>query len=110
VSQIGRMPTLTALPPDVLEELTRLRLLNRGLEDRVRQLQEALDSRIVIEQAKGMLAERLGIGMEKAFELMRRAARRHRLKLRALATWIVVSAETPTVIVAELGRAARRDD
>jgi GAF domain-containing protein len=44
------------------------------------QLQTALDSRIKIEQAKGVVAERLSVGMNEAFELLRHQARStHRL-------------------------------
>ncbi len=39
------------------------------------QLQHALDSRVAIEQAKGMIAERAQVDMEQAFELLRRHAR-----------------------------------
>jgi len=45
------------------------------------QLQNALNSRIVIEQAKGFLAERLSVAVEDAFVIMRRYARGHNRKL-----------------------------
>jgi GAF domain-containing protein len=50
------------------------RLLTRGAEVNS-QLQTALNSRIVIEQAKGVLAERQGIDMEQAFDQLRQLAR-----------------------------------
>jgi GAF domain-containing protein len=50
------------------------------------QLQSALNSRVTIEQAKGLLAERLSIDTEAAFERMRRYARSHNLLLAQLAT------------------------
>jgi GAF domain-containing protein len=44
-------------------------------------LQIALNSRIVIEQAKGVLNERENLNMEKAFSMMRGHARNHNLRL-----------------------------
>jgi GAF domain-containing protein len=49
------------------------------------QLNHALNSRIVIEQAKGMLAERLDVDLEQAFTRLRNHARNHNLRLADLA-------------------------
>jgi len=45
------------------------------------QLTHALNSRIVIEQAKGMIAEREDLNMEDAFSMLRNHARSHNLRL-----------------------------
>jgi len=45
------------------------------------QLTQALNTRIVIEQAKGVVAERADLGMEQAFARLRRHARNHNLRL-----------------------------
>jgi hypothetical protein len=65
------------------------------LLERAIQLQTALDSRIVIEQAKGILAERETITPNEAFDKMRREARSKRIKLHDLATAIVKTASSP---------------
>ncbi len=53
------------------------------------QLQTALRSRVVIEQAKGMLAEYLATTVDEAFRLMRAYARARSLKLTDVAAGIV---------------------
>ncbi len=45
------------------------------------QLQQALNSRLTIEQAKGMLAARTGLGIDEAFDQLRRYARQNNRRL-----------------------------
>src|SRR3954454_1398331 len=80
--------------------------LGRALK-RIEELQEALESRIVIEQAKGVLRERFGWDVDEAFEILRYAARSSRTKIHELAGTIVDSDETPQAIVVALARGAR---
>ena len=68
------------------------------LVERARQLQTALETRIVIEQAKGILAERFGLGMEAAFDLLRRGARSNRIDIHTIAQKVVSSDTTPAEI------------
>jgi hypothetical protein len=58
---------------------------HRDAEQTARQLQGALDSRVVIEQAKGAVAARLGITPEAAFELLRAYSRRATRRLAEVA-------------------------
>lgn len=53
------------------------------------QLQQALDSRVVIEQAKGILAQAYGISVTEAFERLRVHARSRNAKLQAVAEAVV---------------------
>jgi GAF domain-containing protein len=53
------------------------------------QLQGALNSRIVIEQAKGSVARTFNIGVDEAFDLLRDHARSNRLRLTDLARSLV---------------------
>jgi transcriptional regulator with GAF, ATPase, and Fis domain len=60
------------------------------------QLQTALNSRVVIEQAKGKLAERLGVDMDQAFGLLRDFARARNRRLSELAQAFVEGSESLT--------------
>ena len=66
----------------------------------VEQLQTALQTRIVIEQAKGVLAARLGITVEDAFPRLRSYARARRMRLRDIATR-VAQGDVPRELAAE---------
>jgi GAF domain-containing protein len=53
------------------------------------QLQRALDSRVVIEQAKGVISNRHSISIGEAFDVLRNHARRRRRPLREIAAEVV---------------------
>ena len=58
------------------------------------QMEQAMASRAVIEQAKGVLMGRLGIEETVAFELLRRQSQEQNLKLRTLAAQLVAEARS----------------
>jgi GAF domain-containing protein len=60
------------------------------------QLQAALISRVIIEQSKGKLAERLGLEMDQAFNVLRDHARARNRRLSDLARAFVDGTETIT--------------
>jgi GAF domain-containing protein len=75
------------------------------------QLQTALTSRVVIEQAKGVLAERGHLSMSDAFDRLRRYARNRNLRLAEVAREIVetdLAAEVLAFRVEKTVRARRR--
>ncbi|HLY85188.1 MAG TPA: ANTAR domain-containing protein [Gaiellaceae bacterium] len=69
----------------------RLRDSNGFLLERVAQLETALQSRVVIEQAKGVIARTLGVSTDQAFSLLRKAARDKGAKLHDLAATIAAA-------------------
>ena len=72
--------------------------LIRQAEILTEQLQFALNSRVVIEQAKGAVARSQGVSVGDAFELMRHHARGHRIGLTELARAIVETPEGPRLL------------
>ncbi len=59
------------------------------------QMRTAMESRAVIEQAKGILMAQMSCGAEEAFEVLRRASQRENVKLRDVAERIVSSVTRP---------------
>lgn len=80
--------------PEVLEAaLDRLIAVAGASRTRQAQLEHALQSRVVVEQAKGVLAERLRMTPDEAFERLRIGSRRSRLNIHEVARRVVASAE-----------------
>ena len=86
------------LPAQIAAEMDRLVVYADAQERKVSQLQAALDSRVIIEQAIGILAERFDLSFEEAFEVLRAAARNSRREVRAVVEELRVSRETPLAI------------
>jgi hypothetical protein len=88
-------------PADGLDEVARLRAS-------VRQLEHALASRVVVEQAIGVLTERWRVAPRDAFEQLRRITRSRGLRIHDLARQVIDSCTDPDVgLPAELVPASR---
>jgi hypothetical protein len=87
------------LHAEVTAELEQLTVYADAQEQKVNQLQSALDSRVVIEQAIGMLAERFNLPFTEAFELLRAGARNTQQQVRAIAEELRESRLTPPEIM-----------
>ena len=75
--------------------VARLLAVTEAAMERRAQLEQALRSRVAIEQAKGVLAERYGLELDEAFDLIRRTARSNRMKLQDLVARIKPGEPTP---------------
>lgn len=92
---------ITSATISILQE----RAVRRSTE-RSEQLQRALDSRIVVEQAKGMVAGRLNTDVDSAFTLLRDHARRRNERLAAVCE-DVTHGRLPAGALVAAGRARR---
>ncbi|MEV4177731.1 GAF and ANTAR domain-containing protein [Nonomuraea sp. NPDC049709] len=92
-SEPGELDGVTAALAQAMADIATIGLLQeRALRESqvlVEQLQHALSSRVVIEQAKGMLGERHALPVEEAFGLLRRQARSQNQNLTELAREVV---------------------
>jgi GAF domain-containing protein len=74
---------------EVLATLLQAAVTAQLRDAEVQQLKHALDHRVTVEQAKGILMEREGLDQAAAFERIRSSARRNRLRVTEVARRIV---------------------
>ena len=111
-TQAGTMPAADVELAQALADVASVAILqdHATRQTRVRdlQLQSALDSRVVIEQAKGMLSERTGMDMAEAFNLIRHHASVSNLRLTGVAEQIVVGTLSLAALSAPQTKQSRR--
>jgi GAF domain-containing protein len=91
--EAGEMSDADVVAAQALADIATIAILQHRsvLEAQVvnDQLNHALNSRVVIEQAKGIVAERKGLNMDQAFATLRNHARRHNLRLADVARDVI---------------------
>ncbi len=114
-TDVGRLEPGDVRTIQALADLATLGLLQehgfREHETRAKKLQDALNSRVNLEQAKGVLARTHGLTDDEALEFIRRYAQSHQLLLSEAAR-IVVSKPTTypePIRTGSVDRAQRRD-
>jgi transcriptional regulator with GAF, ATPase, and Fis domain len=94
----GELGDLTLRTASALADVATIGILQersiRHHEVLTEQLQAALNSRVTIEQAKGLIAERLDVDVNAAFAVLRGYARSHNLKLGAVAGAVIAGRTT----------------
>lgn len=89
----GEMPSEDVASAQALADVATIGILQeKAVRDArmiIDQLQTALNSRIAIEQAKGFIAQRVGLSIDEAFNRIRKYARDHNLGLTETARRIV---------------------
>jgi transcriptional regulator with GAF, ATPase, and Fis domain len=91
--EVGALPDADLALGQALADVATIgilqeRAIRRG-EVLNEQLQTALHSRVIIEQAKGVVAQHLGVGMDTAFDQLRRYCRGNNLRLAEVARQLV---------------------
>jgi hypothetical protein len=100
--QVGLMESADVAVAQALADVATIGILHQRVlthsEVVNQQLQTALNTRLIIEQAKGVLAERGTIDMDRAFNLLRAHARRTNRRLAELARDVVGGASTSDIL------------
>jgi AmiR/NasT family two-component response regulator len=106
LNERSEIQAIESLGAGTVDEATaaigRLLAVTQATYARRAQLEHALQSRVAIEQAKGIVAERYGLTVEDAFQVIRLAARTNRMKLHDLVRAIRPGDETPPELASVL--------
>ena len=112
-NRAGTLPEADLRAAQALADVATLGILQHRSQSESRsmteQLQHALDSRIVIEQAKGILAERSRIGVDDAFSVLRAYARHHNRHLSDVAQEVTDGTLQPSALPDPTRQAAHPD-
>jgi hypothetical protein len=92
------LPSVEGIGLAILNVVTSLRR-QRGWQVRIGQLQQRLNDRIVIERAKGVLVERLGVSEKEAYKRLRVLSRRQRRPIRDIAQALL---DTQSLLLPEM--------
>lgn len=91
--KVGDMSPRDAAAAQALADVATIGILHERISSQsqlvAEQLRHALDSRILIEQAKGVLAQGAAMNVDESFSALRRYARDRNLTLRAVAEGVV---------------------
>lgn len=106
VRPVGGLRASDLAAAQALADVATISILQHRAAEEARllaeQLQYALNSRVTIEQAKGVLSERSGINAEAAFTALRQYARNHNQRLVDVAA-SVVDRTLPTEAISPIG-------
>ncbi|MDR3662210.1 MAG: GAF and ANTAR domain-containing protein [Mycobacterium sp.] len=101
-SEVGRLPRADIAVGQALADVATVGILHQRIMNRSeivnQQLQTALNTRVIIEQAKGVLAERGTLDMDEAFAVLRSYARQTHQRLADLARAVVGGVDTTAIL------------
>ncbi|MEZ0052504.1 hypothetical protein ABIA30_003522 [Mycobacterium sp. MAA66] len=106
-TEVGRLPRADIAVGQALADVATVGILHQRIMNRSesvnQQLQTALNTRVIIEQAKGVLAERGTLDMDEAFRRLRAYARQTHQRLADLARAVVDGVDTFAILNAKSG-------
>ena len=101
-TEVGALSGTNVAIGQALADVASVGILSQRLLSRSelvnQQLQTALNTRVIIEQAKGVLAERGSVDMDQAFLLLRSHARRTHQRLVDVARQVTENADTTAIL------------